>query len=1040
MKDGIYEEIINNKLSKELNEEDFFIGKEKLDDESAKIILTQYIGQVTKDALKYLRDDVEANEYLVKQIEICNDIIELLKNKLNYNEFEELKINENAEVLTYAYSRVNFPNLNGEVIRPETPISRLSLFTGSKKEPNLDEEIRKEIFSADEIFMLVSFIKWSGLVKILDDLKRFTESGKKLRIITTSYMEATDFKAVEELSKLSNTEVKVSYDTTRTRLHAKAYVFKRNNGFSTAYVGSSNMSNVAMTSGLEWNVKLSEKESLEVMKKINATFESYWNDPIFETYDNSEEAKNNLRNALNKSKKKEVDFNFDFDIKPYSYQKEILDNLQAERDLYGRFRNLVVAATGVGKTVVSAFDYKRFKDNNPRARLLFVAHREEILKKSRDTFRYILKDFNFGELLVGNNKAEYIDNLFVSIQSLNSSKLIEKTTPDYYDYIIIDEVHHGAAKTYQKLLEYYKPKILLGLTATPERMDGADITKYFDKTMAYEMRLPEAIDNKLLCPFQYFGVSDSVDLSKLKWTRGGYDVSDLENVYVLDEQIAKRRANEIIQNTQKYVADIDDVKGLGFCASVKHAEFMAQEFNNAGIPSIALSGDTDRETRNGVTDKIKRGDIKFIFSVDIFNEGVDIPEINTVLFLRPTESLTIFLQQLGRGLRLCEGKECLTVLDFIGQSNNKYKFEEKFRALIGKTKKSVDKYVKDGFTSLPKGCYIKLEKQAKEYVLRNLKELNTNNRTLIEKIKHFEEDSGKSLTLENFLVENSINIEDFYKNKRTFSRLCALAEVIPNFEFEKEDFITSRIPYLLSMDSPKLLKFSIDYLKNFKSNLTHEEIILKNMLYYTFYTGVPSKYGFSNEEEALKNIVENRYFKAEILTVLNYLYEHLDCVPLKNSYDFECPLEVHCSYTLSQILAGLEYYTEDKYTPMLSGVWYLKEKKLDSFFVTLNKSDKEFSEDTLYEDYAISDELFHWQSQNKQSQDSKEIKRYIENDDKVSLFVREYKNKTGKLGAYMYLGECKHVSHEGNKPVSFIWKLDNPIPGKLISEANKNVL
>lgn len=1040
MKDGIYEEIINNKLSKELNEEDLLIGKEKLDDESAKIILTQYIGQVTKEALKYLRDDVEANEYLVKQIEICNDIIELLKNKLNYNEFEELKINENAEVLTYAYSRVNFPNLNGEVIRPETPISRLSLFTGSKKEPNLDEEIRKEIFSADEIYMLVSFIKWSGLVKILDDLKRFTESGKKLRIITTSYMEATDFKAVEELSKLSNTEVKVSYDTTRTRLHAKAYVFKRNNGFSTAYVGSSNMSNVAMTSGLEWNVKLSEKESLEVMKKINATFESYWNDPIFETYDNSEEAKNNLRNALNKSKKKEVDFNFDFDIKPYSYQKEILDNLQAERDLYGRYRNLVVAATGVGKTVVSAFDYKRFKDNNPRARLLFVAHREEILKKSRDTFRYILKDFNFGELLVGNNKAESIDNLFVSIQSLNSSKLIEKTTPDYYDYIIIDEVHHGAAKTYQKLLEYYKPKILLGLTATPERMDGADITKYFDKTMAYEMRLPEAIDNKLLCPFQYFGVSDSVDLSKLKWTRGGYDVSDLENVYVLDEQIAKRRANEIIQNTQKYVADIDDVKGLGFCASVKHAEFMAQEFNNAGIPSIALSGDTDRETRNGVTDKIKRGDIKFIFSVDIFNEGVDIPEINTVLFLRPTESLTIFLQQLGRGLRLCEGKECLTVLDFIGQSNNKYKFEEKFRALIGKTKKSVDKYVKDGFTSLPKGCYIKLEKQAKEYVLRNLKELNTNNRTLIEKIKNFEEDTGKSLTLENFLVENSINIEDFYKNKRTFSRLCALAEVIPNFEFEKEDFITSRIPYLLSMDSPKLLKFSIDYLNNFKSNLTHEEIILKNMLYYTFYTGVPSKYGFSNEEEALKNIVENRYFKAEILTILNYLYEHLDCVPLKNSYEYECPLEVHCSYTQAQILAALEYYNDNFYGPMTSGVWYLKDKKTDIFFVTLYKSDKDFSEDTLYEDYAISDELFHWQSQNKQSQDSKEIKRYIGNDDKVSLFVREYKNKAGKLGAYMYLGECKHVSHEGNKPVSFIWKLDNPIPGKLISEANKNVL
>ena len=413
-----------------------------------------------------------------------------------------------------------------------------------------------EIASADEICMLVSFIKWSGLRTILDELKAFTSSGKKLKIITTSYMEATDFKAVEELSKLSNTEIKVSYDTERTRLHAKSYVFKRDNGFTTAYVGSSNMSNVAMTSGLEWNVKLSEKESFEIITKINATFETYWNDPIFETFDNSEESRRVLKSALNKSKKTENDMTFEFDIKPYAYQKEILENLDAEREIFGRYKNLVVAATGVGKTVISAFDYKKFRENNPRARLLFVAHREEILKKSRDIFRYICKDLNFGELLVGNNKPESIENLFVSIQSLNSSKLIERTTPNFYDYIVIDEVHHGVAASYQKLLEYYKPKVLLGLTATPERMDGADITKYFDKRMAYEMRLPEAIDNKLLCPFQYFGVSDFVDLSNLKWTRGGYEVSELENVYVLNTEIAKRRAKDVITNTIKYVDDI----------------------------------------------------------------------------------------------------------------------------------------------------------------------------------------------------------------------------------------------------------------------------------------------------------------------------------------------------------------------------------------------------------------------------------------------------------------------------------------------------
>lgn len=1041
MKNGIYEEIINNKILKELNNEDLIIGKEKLDSEDAKTFLTQYIAEITKTALKYVRDEItEPQEYLLKQVELCNDIIELLKQKLNENEFEDLKITNSAEVLTYVYDRMNNSNFNNQVIRPETSISRTSLFTGAKKEPNLQEEIKREISSADEICMLVSFIKWSGLRTILDELKIFTERGKKLKIITTSYMEATDFKAVEELSKLPNTEVKISYDTERTRLHAKSYIFKRENGFTTAYVGSSNMSNVAMTSGLEWNVKLSEKESFEIIAKINATFETYWNDSTFETFDNSEKNREYLRNALSKSKNNKTDMTFEFDIKPYTYQKEILENLEAERKIFGRYRNLVVAATGVGKTVISAFDYKKFRDENPRARLLFVAHREEILKKSRDTFRYICKDLNFGELLVGNNKPESIENLFVSIQSLNSSKLIERTSPDFYDYIVIDEVHHGAAQSYKKLLEYYKPKVLLGLTATPERMDGEDITRFFDKKMAYELRLPEAIDNKLLCPFQYFGVSDFVDLSDLKWTRGGYEVSELENVYVFDTEKAKRRAQDIIKNTIKYVDDIENVKALGFCVSTKHAEFMANEFNNAGIPSIALTGNSTDEIRKNAAKNLTDGNIKVIFTVDLFNEGVDIPQINTILFLRPTESLTIFLQQLGRGLRIADGKECLTVLDFIGQSNKNYKFADKYRALIGKTKKSVESYVKDGFVSLPKGCFIKLEKQAKEYVLRNIKGLKNNKDVLIGKIKYFENDTGEKLNLKNFLRYNNISLDEFYNGKRTFTRLCAEAEIIQDFQYENEEVLNKRIVNLLSMDSPKLIEFSRKYIKNTDMNLNKEDLILKNMLYYTFYVKNPDREGISSIKEGIEKIISNKLIKEEILDILDVLYEKINCVPIKNSYDFICPLEVHCKYTQAQILAGLEYYREDFYGPMLEGVKFFKDKDLDIFFITLNKSEKDFSELTLYEDYAISESLFHWQSQHKDTENSKNVQRYINSNGRVSLFVREYKTENGKASPYIYLGECTHVSHQGNNPVSFIWKLKNNIPGKFISEANKNVL
>lgn len=1041
MKNGIYEEIVNNKILKEINDDNLIIGKEKLDAEDAKNILTQYIANITKIALKYIRDDYrESEEYLLKQIEICNGIIDLLKENLQDEEFEDLKINESAEVLIYVYSKMNNTSFNNEIIRPETSISRTSLFTGSKKEPNLNEEMKKEIFSADEICMLVSFIRWSGLRTILDELKRFTESGKKLKVITTSYMGATQPKAIEELAKLQNTQIKISYDTERTRLHAKAYVFKRDSGFTTAYVGSSNMSNAAMTSGLEWNVKMSEKESFDIITKINATFETYWNDAIFENYDNSEESRNRLYTALKKNKTNENDMAFEFDIKPYAYQKEILENLQAERKVFNRNKNLVVAATGVGKTVISAFDYKKFRDENPRARLLFVAHREEILKKSRDTFRYICKDLNFGELLVGNNKPDSIGNLFVSIQSLNSSKLLERTTPDFYDYIVIDEVHHGAAKSYQKLLEFYKPKVLLGLTATPERMDGADITKYFDKRMAYEMRLPEAIDNKLLCPFQYFGVSDFVDLSKLKWTRGGYETSELENVFVLDAEIAKRRAKEIIQNTIKYVDDMDDVKALGFCVSIKHAEFMAEEFNNAGIPSVALTGNSDKELRNDISNKLISGEIKIIFTVDLFNEGVDIPQINTVLFLRPTESLTVFLQQLGRGLRICEGKDCLTVLDFIGQSNKNYNFANKFRALIGKTKNSVETYVKDGFNMLPKGCFIKLEKQAKEYVLRNIKGLKNSRDVLISKMKYFVNDTGKELNLKNFLEYANITLEEFYKSDRTFTKLKVDSEIIPEVNCKNEDFIARRIPVLLSMDSPKLIRFAIDYINNPDMKLNYEEKILLNMFYYTFYSEIPNKQGLSSEKEGILELVKTQEYRNEILEILNILYERINCVPVANSYDFINPLEVHSTYTLAQIMASYEYFDEHSKPSFREGVKYFEDKNLDIFLVTLNKSDKDFSEATLYEDYAINENLFHWQSQNRDSQESKNIQRYIHSNGRISLFVRDYKKENGITSPYMYLGECEYVNHSGNKPVSFVWKLKNSIPGKFISEANKNVL
>lgn len=564
--DGLYEQIINNSLEKELDSTEKLSTTAPIDSVEASKVLAKYVAEVVEKGLDNIVDN---GGDINSQVALANRIISTIICETKENTFHDMTVAKRAEQLLALFDRKN--NIlaldeKAAIVRPETSIAQSSLFTGAIHEPQMYTELKKEIVSCDRIDMLVSFIKWSGLRLLIDELTTFTKNGGELRIITTSYMGATDVKAIEELRKLPNTKIKVSYATKRTRLHAKTYVFYRDTGFTTAYVGSSNLSNAAISSGLEWNVKVTKKDLSETIDKIAATFESYWNSNEFEYY--NEEQKERLARAL--KVEKYFDSNntemYTMDIAPYSYQQEILDKLDAERKVRGQYRNLVVAATGTGKTVVSALDYKRFRKQNPDkpCRLLFVAHREEILKQSMYTFRAVLKDANFGEMFVGSYKPENIDNLFISIQTFNSQAFIEKTTPEFYDYIIVDEFHHAAAPTYQKLLSYYNPQILLGLTATPERMDGKSILPYFSNRIAAEIRLPEAIDRKLLCPFQYFGVTDTVDLDNLKWAAGGYDKGELSRIYTLSGVMANRRADLVVTSLLKYVTDIDDVKGLGF--------------------------------------------------------------------------------------------------------------------------------------------------------------------------------------------------------------------------------------------------------------------------------------------------------------------------------------------------------------------------------------------------------------------------------------------------------------------------------------------
>lgn len=1037
---GIYEQVLNQlikgKLSLHSADEAIL---ENIDEEEASKVLSKYVSEVIEKGLTNIK---ESGGGIQKQIQLCNDLIQLIVSMTESEYFNDLSVDLQAKLLVAFLNKkdsIRSVNEKVHIIRPVTSIAQSSLFTGALHEPSMFSEFKKEILSCDRIDMLVSFIKWSGLRLIINELQEFTNKGK-LRIITTSYMGATDVKAIETLSQLPNTEIKISYDTKRTRLHAKTYVFYRNSGFTTAYVGSSNLSNAAISSGLEWNIKLTAKDLPDTINKISATFESYWNSEEFFSYNLDEKIR--LEKAIKAERFGNGDtVIFGFDIMPYPYQSEILEKLKAEREVKGHYRNLVVAATGTGKTVISAFDYKYFAAENKGkpCRLLFVAHREEILRQSLLCYRTLLKDVNFGDLYVGNFKPEKIDHLFISIQTFNSKEFQRHTTKEFYDYIVIDEFHHAAAPTYQMLLDYFQPKILLGLTATPERMDGKSVIEYFDNRIAAEIRLPEAIDRKLLCPFHYFGVTDTVDLQSIRWNRNGYDKNELDKILTGNDM----RAKHIIDSIKKYCTDVDEIKGLGFCVSVAHAKYMSDIFNKHSIPSICLTGLSDNVDRESAKSKLVNSEVRFIFVVDIYNEGVDIPEVNTILFLRPTESLTVFLQQFGRGLRLAESKECLTVLDFIGQANKKYNFEEKFKALLSSTTKGIQREVKDGFTALPKGCFIQLEKVAKQHILQNIKNAIGYRTNLISRIATFEEDSCQTLTLANFIRFYNLDIKKIYE-KDCFSRLCALANVIDEFQEPDEEILKKAFIRVCNIDSRRWIDFLLDNLTQIENlkwdtlKVVEKKYII--MFYYTIYQTSLDTYGFNNYLEGIVELKNNTTLYRELIEILQICKEKIDFIDEPVQLGFDNALDLHCSYTRDQILVSMDFM---KPNTVREGVKYLPDKGIDLLFITLNKSDKDYSPTTMYNDYSESEYLFHWQSQSTTSDSSNTGQRYINHkklSNKILLFVREFKSDTSGALPYTFLGLADYVKHYGSYPMNIIWKLHRPIPAKYLKKTNKLIV
>ena len=587
---------------------------------------------------------------------------------------------------------------------PEIPLLDTTLLTNAPTEPSLSRAIISEIASADRIDAIIAFIRFSGIRPLLDALEAHTSAGRPLRILTTTFTNSTQPEALEALARIG-AQIRVSYDTGSSRLHAKSWLFDRTSGASTGYVGSSNLSHAGQVVGQEWNVRLSARRNPAAMRKLAAAFEGAWENGDFIAY-TPDEFRTAVRRAADLGDSPLVLPLHELRLEPF--QERLLEQIEAARRR-GRHRNLLVAATGTGKTVMAAVDYARLRQQLQGSRLLFVAHREEILDQARATFRFALREPSFGEKWVGGRTPSDYRHVFASIQSLSAAGL-GNIDPQAFDVVIIDEFHHAAATSYTRLLDHLRPQELLGLTATPERADGLPILHWFDDRISAELRLWDAIDQQRLVPFHYFGIHDGLDLTAVPWRRGfGYDPEALSGVYTSNDAWVRT----VIKQLRDYVGDVHSMRALGFCVSVAHARFMAQRFTEAGISAVAVTGDTPEAERREALSRLRDGKVNAVFSVDLFNEGVDVPAVDTVLMLRPTESATVFLQQLGRGLRRARGKSVCTVLDFIGQHRREFRFDVRYRALLRLSRADLVAGLANGLPFLPSGCSFQLDRVAR---------------------------------------------------------------------------------------------------------------------------------------------------------------------------------------------------------------------------------------------------------------------------------------------------------------------------------------
>ncbi len=907
---------------------------------------------------------------------------------------------------------------------PLIPLLDTTLLTNAPGEPRVGNQLLTEIHSADRVDVVMAFIRRSGVAPLLGALRTLCQSGRSLRVLTTTYTASTETKALDALSELG-AQVRVSYDTTTTRLHAKAWLFHRSTGFSTAYIGSSNLTHSAQIDGLEWNVRVSGARNPDVVDKVTAVFESYWSGGDFVPYDR-DEFMARLDLAAPKGLKVLLS---PIELRPEPFQERLLEQIALARER-GHHRNLLVSATGTGKTVMAAVDYARLRDALPRARLLFVAHREEILEQSVATFRHCLRDHAFGELWVGGARPQRFEHVFASIQSLHAAGLTH-LAPDHFDVVIVDEFHHAAAASYRALLDHVTPVQLLGLTATPERSDGLPILGWFDNRIAAELRLWDAIDQHRLSPFVYFGIHDGLDLREVPWQRGrGYDIEELSNLFTANDVWA----NQVVSQLAARVDNLRTMRALGFCVNVTHARFMARVFRDAGVPATAVWADSPDDERRAALADLAAGRVNVVFSVDLFNEGIDVPVVDTLLLLRPTDSATLFLQQLGRGLRRAAGKTVCTVLDFVGQHRKEFRFDRRFRALLGGSRKELATQIRAGFPFLPAGCHMELDPVAAEIVLQNIRDAVPSRWSVkVEELRHLAR-RVPEVTLSTYLAESGLDLDDVYSGGQSWSDLRSQAGLVVQSSGPSEKTLRRACGRLLHVDDMVRIAMYRRFLSSThvpdSESLPPYERRLLRMLVASMVEKAASKTTSLRGGTAL--LWQHPQIRSELLELLDVLEDRLEHVHRPLTTHPDVPLQVHARYSRVEILAAFGVGDAAKVAPWQTGVYWASDEHADLLAFTLDKTSGQFSPTTRYRDYAITRDLIHWESQSVTRADSETGQRYQKHvalGSSVMLFARLRSDDR----AFWFLGPATYSRHESELPMAITWRLQSPLPGDLFA-------